>query len=704
MGRIARRGGFGLLLFCLGLAGPAEAARLFQPGPAGLHTRSALTGVGGVRLLTVDPTALAGLRGTDRAVVDDFPLGSSRSATVELERFEPFPAHARVEIMEASGPRALALPDRAYFRGQVRGEPGSRVFVVAGPTSVQGFVTSAGDVFPFGPDSHGRHRSYALTQADPTQYPPPKDFCVNDLEPQAVEHPTPSPMHAAPDGTPVIAAAVAGSLRIADLAIETDNELRAKFASDNAALDYLTSLLAASTAIYERDVNVRLQYSYIRLWAPGVSDPWTSTSPSGSLSEVLSYWNNAANNMNAIAGSHDVVHFISGKSVQGGVAYVDVLCFPSYAYGVSQVYGSFDLSNPNAIWDLVVFTHELGHNFGSSHSHCYNPPLDKCYNGESGCYSGAVVASRGTLMSYCHLLSGGLSNIDLTFGDTVSARIRTSVDAAACLATTSTTTTTLSGTTSTTASATTTTSTTTTTRPTTTTSTTLASTTTVRATTTTTIAVTTTTAAGTTSTTSPPPTTTSTTAAASTSTVAPTTTTTTPSTTVTATTAVVTTTTADASSSTTVSTTTVAPTTSTLAPAVADGDADGVPDARDLCIGTATDDLVDGAGCSVCPCSGPRGGGEWRSHAQYVRCVRAELFDRGEPTGVGGRAANRTAARHAQQSTCGRRTTTRCCLDAPDGSASCRIMRAASCEVRAANGTARDAGTGSCTPSPCDAK
>jgi hypothetical protein len=35
---------------------------------------------------------------------------------------------------------------------------------------------------------------------------------------------------------------------------------------------------------------------------------------------------------------------ISGKSVQGGVAYVNVLCSPANGYGVSQVRGSFNLS------------------------------------------------------------------------------------------------------------------------------------------------------------------------------------------------------------------------------------------------------------------------------------------------------------------------------------------------------------------------
>src|SRR5947207_3001027 len=183
--------------------------------------------------------------------------------------------------------------------------------------------------------------------------------------------------------------------------------------------------------------------------------------------------------MDTTAGPRTVVHFVSGKSVQGGVAYVDVLCNASYGYGVSQVDGAFDLSQPSQIWDALVFSHELGHNFGSPHSHCYSPPIDRCYNQEAGCYSGSVVASRGTVMSYCHLLAGGLSNIDMVFGDVVSTRIGQSVAAASCLGTVT------SSTTSTPATSTSTSST-TTRPPTTTTTTTRPATTTTRAPTTTT--------------------------------------------------------------------------------------------------------------------------------------------------------------------------------------------------------------------------
>src|SRR5439155_9028339 len=118
------------------------------------------------------------------------------------------------------------------------------------------------------------------------------------LVPETVRIPPP----ARPLGVPAPAASTSGGLKQADVAIDTDQELRAKFTSDAAALDYLASLAAAATAIYERDVAVRLRFSYIRLWGAGSADPWTATTPSGTLSEVRTYWNDPANGMAAIAG------------------------------------------------------------------------------------------------------------------------------------------------------------------------------------------------------------------------------------------------------------------------------------------------------------------------------------------------------------------------------------------------------------------
>ncbi len=413
------------------MASLAGAGSLLTPVTPAPH--SLPRGVARGRALALGRTALAELRTRTMATVPSFPLGGDATVELELRRFEPFAPGARVEAVDGRGVRAVKLPDHVYFTGTVRGEPDSRVLLIAARDHVRGFVAARGTVYPFGPDRRGRHRSYALRDVDPTAYPRPGAFCANDLHRDQVESllVSRSARVAAGLEPPPIAYTSSGLVQ-ADAAIETDHELWARFGSDAQTLDYLASLAAASSAIDERDVSVRLSFSYVRLW-PTASDPWSATALDQQLAEVRNYWTNPANDMDAIAGPHALVHFISGKSVQGGIAYIGSVCDPRYSFGVSQVFGHFDLSDPTQIWDVLVVTHEIGHNLGTPHTHCYSPPVDECYDQEANCYAGPVVCSRGTIMSYCHLSCGGLPDMDLVFGDVVSAQIRSTVATASCL-------------------------------------------------------------------------------------------------------------------------------------------------------------------------------------------------------------------------------------------------------------------------------
>ncbi len=414
------------------MASLAGAGSLLTPVTPAPH--SLPRGVARGRALALGRTALAELRTRTMATVPSFPLGGDATVELELRRFEPFAPGARVEAVDGGGVREVKLPDHVYFTGTVRGEPDSRVLLVAARDHVRGFVAAHGTVYPFGPDRRGRHRSYALRDVDPSAYPPPGAFCANDLHRDQVGSllVNRSARVAAGLEPPPIVYTSSGLVQ-ADAAIETDHELWARFGSDAQTLDYLASLAAATSAIDERDVSVRLRFSYIRLW-PTASDPWSATATDQQLDEVRNYWTNPANNMDAIAGPHALVHFISGKAVQGGIAYIGSVCDPRYFFGVSQVYGHFDLSDPTQIWDVLVVTHEIGHNLGTPHTHCYSPPVDECYDQEANCYAGPVVCSRGSIMSYCHLNCGGLPDIDLVFGAVVSAEIRSTLATASCLA------------------------------------------------------------------------------------------------------------------------------------------------------------------------------------------------------------------------------------------------------------------------------
>jgi hypothetical protein len=118
-------------------------------------------------------------------------------------------------------------------------------------------------------------------------------------------------------------------------------------------------------------------------------------------------------------------HFLSTRPYvdAGGVAYLNVLCYPDLAYGLSgHLNGSFPeppiIEGDSENWDVLVVAHELGHNFGAPHTHAVAPPIDLCAFGE--CIVDPVTKTvEGTIMSYCHLCNGGLTNVNLFFHDRI---------------------------------------------------------------------------------------------------------------------------------------------------------------------------------------------------------------------------------------------------------------------------------------------
>ena len=414
------------LVVTLAVPAISVAERLFVP-VAGLPSASG--GIGRVQSLALDDAALAAVRASTSATLTEFPLGVDGTATLRVERFDPFTANARAVVVEAAGPRDLALPDHRYFRGTVDGDPGSIVVLIAAAGTARGVVSTRGTLYRFGRDRGGIHRSWSLDDVDPSVHPGPGAFCDNDVA-RALVTGLAGRTGTTGDasGLPPPVAAFSPTL-LAQVAVDTDQELLALFASTDDALEYLSDLAAAASAIYDADTDVRIKFTFIRLWS--IPDPWTALTTTTMLDEVRNYWQ-----ANEAGTPRDVTHFLSGKSgSKGGLAYVDVLCHPTHAYGVSKVFGSFDVMNPNDTWDVVVLAHELGHNFGSEHTHCYDPPIDNCHNEEPDCYAGpeSVPPGGGTIMSYCHLLPGGLSNVNLTFGATVSGVLRTGAENGICI-------------------------------------------------------------------------------------------------------------------------------------------------------------------------------------------------------------------------------------------------------------------------------
>lgn len=336
------------------------------------------------------------------------------AGTLVLRRIEVFRPGASIVVRRGGRKVALERPDIAYFAGGLEGRPGSFAFLsVDGQWNTRGLVSDGRLLWNVG-TANG---APVVQPIDPGQ-PPEEAAAAWGCESEGALQPPGAPaLGAAAVAEQVLraAAADAGALYQADVAVETDAEFHDLFDSTEEAVAYVGDLFAAMSAIYERDVGTALRVSHLSLWADGSSsDPWTATSTMGGLNEFMAEWRSSQTGI-----SRTVAHFMSGKRTGGGVAYVGVLCSSYYGFGFTgSLNGRFSTTTPYLFWDILGLSHELGHNFGSGHTHCYSPPVDQCYGAQSGCYSGSasVPSDGGTIMSYCHLRSGGYSNINLWFG------------------------------------------------------------------------------------------------------------------------------------------------------------------------------------------------------------------------------------------------------------------------------------------------
>ena len=148
---------------------------------------------------------------------------------------------------------------------------------------------------------------------------------------------------------------------------------------------YLAELVAYVSHTYESEINTRLLIGDVVLYTTDPSDYDATTDTATRLSDMRAYWReNYASVDRALA-----VHLARIDDFGGGIASLDQLCDDSYGYSVSGVYGDAPSDASQISWDAEVLAHELGHNFSSPHTHCYNGlegnsnPVDGCYNGEA---------------------------------------------------------------------------------------------------------------------------------------------------------------------------------------------------------------------------------------------------------------------------------------------------------------------------------
>lgn len=358
-----------------------------------------------IALLNLNADARDRLAARTVVRIDDLPVAVDREIDVELIRRDVWTADSRIIVETEDGPVEMDAPEAHVFGGHVEGDPDSIVILSVWEDTVQGYIALDGDTFIISSGPTEENRAIVAYELGSL---PEGAITWTDMSCHAGLLAGMTEFERAPQGHGGQTLAADPPCRLMSMAIETDREYTLNLFGNNtdAAAAYVATLFGACSEIYSRDVNVTFAIDYLRLWT--TNDPWNQNNTVDQLYQYRSYWNS---NMTDI--ERNLGHFLSGRGLGGGVAWLNAVCSPDYGYGLSANLGGYfpyPIEDNNAQnWDLMVVNHELGHNCGAPHTHDMSPPIDGCAFGDCG------VTPNGTIMSYCHTCPGGLANVKMNF-------------------------------------------------------------------------------------------------------------------------------------------------------------------------------------------------------------------------------------------------------------------------------------------------
>lgn len=203
--------------------------------------------------------------------------------------------------------------------------------------------------------------------------------------------------------------------------LEVDHESFSHLGSVNATSDYVIGFFNQTVALYA-DNSIPMELASIKVW--NTDDPYGDSEGTGSTSDQLEAF--TVEQQNNFDGT--LAHLITVVETAppgqftfiAGLAWLGVLCAtynpnnpsgPSGPTGYSQVY-EFYSDYPTYSGTVSLFTHELGHNIGSSHTRACvwngdNSAIDNCNFSGPVFTEGSCSATNdangytGTIMSYC---------------------------------------------------------------------------------------------------------------------------------------------------------------------------------------------------------------------------------------------------------------------------------------------------------------
>jgi len=370
------------------------------------------------QLFSIDKQALANRGQAKKDLLKlDLPF-KNRKLIIELVKVDIFGPDFK--LTKASNPnQPLAVQAGDYYWGKVKGIKNSMAGISIFEDRIEGLLSIDGETFNLGRlENDPFHIMYL---SDDVPFEQPECLVDGNNVPDINNEDTSIP-------------ATAGNLNSVGsvgIYVEVDYDIyQAKGSSITNATNYMTAIFNEVAIIYANE-SINLYISEMKVW--DVLDPYEIET--NSSNRLTAFRDNLNGNYNG-----DLAHLVTFDG-GGGIAYVNVLCNSFYGVGYSGINNSY-AAYPTYSWTVNVLAHELGHNFGSPHTHdCKwngnNTPIDGCgaqagYPANGCAITGPIPAS-GTVMSYCHLLSGVGIDLNNGFGqqpgDLIRSRVVASVNA-----------------------------------------------------------------------------------------------------------------------------------------------------------------------------------------------------------------------------------------------------------------------------------
>ncbi len=333
---------------------------------------------------------------------------------IELDLYRFRPLAEDFKVITASG--SITQHEEIYYRGVIRGDDQSVVALSLLENELMGVISSRrhGNIVIGKDETQGLHVSYKDEDLQ----------ILNDFSCEALEVP-------GRDTEEISDHSRSEAVGCVEIYFEVTKDLYEELNSNvGSVISHVTGLFNVVSALYANE-SLSIKISEIFVW--DINDPYNTST----AAKALQSFQNEKTSFNG-----NLAHLLDGGNGNGGIAYVDVLCDPGFAYGYSRIdknYSGF----PNYSWTVNVVAHELGHNFGSRHTQDCVWGSDQCtaidgchqIDPDVGCGScePGPLPDKGTIMSYCYLQPNIGVDFSLGFGAEPGALIRARAASASCL-------------------------------------------------------------------------------------------------------------------------------------------------------------------------------------------------------------------------------------------------------------------------------